>query len=122
MIPNGFLQFIFGSFLDGEASWWIYKSSTFVWRNSMTFPDPISFAADFVTILGIPLLAFSTYKTWREIKEERAEQNKLKKVSQDCLEFYNRDERVGINLVPLTTVVAIPRVGDTLFLPGETRD
>ena len=32
------------------------------------------------------------------------------------------DERCGINLIPLERVVAIPRPGDLVFLPGQTVD
>lgn len=46
----------------------------------------------------------------------------MKNVSQDCLEFTDPYERVGINLVPLERVAALPRPGDRVFLPGETHD
>ena len=88
----------------------------------MNWPDPISAVADVVTFIGIPALAFTSYQMWQEIKKVRAERNEIKIVSQDCLEFYDPDQRVGVNLVPLDTIVAIPRVGDTVHLPGETRE
>jgi hypothetical protein len=88
----------------------------------MTLPDPISLIADIFTFLGIPTLAISTWKLWREFKKDRDERKIVKNVSQDCLEFYDPREKVGVNLVPLDKVVAIPRVGDVVYLPGETHD
>jgi hypothetical protein len=85
---------------------------------SFTWPDPISFVADIVAIIGIPTLAVSTINLYREAKKAREPQT----VSYGCLEFDDVDERCGINLVPLEMVTAIPRVGDQVFLPGETHD
>jgi len=82
-------------------------------------PDPISLVADAVTFVGIPALACSTYQLWQGLRRERAERKAFRSVSQGCLEF--SDEKVGINLVPLETVAALPRPGDIVFLPGETR-
>src|ERR1700732_950136 len=79
----------------------------FIW------PDPSSFVADVVTIIGIPVLAVTTWKLYREYLKAR----EIKNVSQDCLEFAERG--VGINLVPLERVAAFPRPGDIVYLPGE---
>lgn len=76
----------------------------------------LSFVADVVTIVGIPVLLVTTVKFYREYLKGR----EIKNVSQDCLEFVDRRE--GINLVSLETVAAFPRPGDIVFLPGETRD
>ena len=85
----------------------------------MTFqlPDPISLVADIIAIVGIPTLAVSTTKLYKGAKKARQPQ----RVSHGCLEFSYVDQRCGINLVPLTEVTAIPRAGDRVFLPGETR-
>jgi hypothetical protein len=82
----------------------------------MPLPDPISLVADFITILGIPALAVTTWRFYREYRRGR----EIKIVSQDCLEFVERG--TGINLVPLEKVAAFPRPGDIVYLPGETRD
>jgi hypothetical protein len=86
----------------------------------MTFnwPDPISLVADIVTFVGVPIIAVSLYQLAQEFRRARVP----KGVSQDCLEFYDSREKVGVNLVPLKTVSAFPRVGDRVFLPGETHD
>lgn len=83
-----------------------------------SWPDPISFIADIVTVIGIPALAVSTIKLYREAKKARAPQT----VSYGCLEFYDEEEKCGVNLVPLEKITAIPRGGDHVFLPGETHD
>jgi hypothetical protein len=84
------------------------------------WPDPISLAADVVTFVGVPVLGWTMYKIWAELRRERAERKAFKSVSQDCLEF--SDDQVGINLVPFERVAAFPRPGDIVILPGETRD
>jgi hypothetical protein len=93
----------------------------------MTWPDPLSLAADVITIIGLPTLAWSTLRLWCEFKKERAEaierraeEERREIVSVGCLEF--SDERAAINLVPLEKVTAFPRPGDIVFLPGETRE
>jgi hypothetical protein len=78
-------------------------------------PDPISFVADLVTLFGIPALAYATYQLYKNAKRAREPQA----VSHGCLEFYDIENEVGINLVPLDTVVAIPREGDSVLLPGD---
>jgi hypothetical protein len=82
-----------------------------------TWPDPIGLVADVVTIFGIPAVYVSTRQFYREAKKAREPQS----VSQGCLEFNDTDQDVGINLVPLKDVTAIPRAGDRVYLPGETR-
>jgi hypothetical protein len=82
----------------------------------IAWPDPISLLADIVTIVGIPALWISTQQVYREYLKGR----EIRSVSQDCLEFTERD--TAINLVPLEKVVAFPRQGDIVFLPGETRE
>jgi hypothetical protein len=91
------------------------------------WPDPISLIADAVTIVGLPTLAFSTWRLWKDFRKEkadaearRADEERQQIVSVGCLQFSEND--VGINLVPLEKVVAIPRPGDFVFLPGETHD
>jgi hypothetical protein len=84
---------------------------------NFAWPDPISFVADVIAIVGIPTLYVSTKMLYRDVKKAREPQS----VSHGCLEFYDVDYRVGVNLVPLTDVTAIPRAGDVVFLPGETR-
>jgi hypothetical protein len=93
----------------------------------LQWPDPISLIADAVTIVGLPTLAWSTWKLWADFQTEkraavqrRAEEERRQTVSVGCLEF--SDERVGINLVPLERISVFPRPGDFIFLPGETRD
>jgi hypothetical protein len=83
---------------------------------TLTWPDPLSFFADVVTIVGIPLLVVTTYRLYREYSKSR----EVKNVSQDCLEF--NEKGTGINLVSLERVAAFPRPGDIVFLPGEMRD
>ena len=83
---------------------------------AFTWPDPISLVADTLTIVGIPTLAVANWQLYREYLKRK----EIKNVSQDCLEFTDRD--TGINLVPLERVAAFPRPGDIVFLPGETRE
>src|ERR1700730_5644773 len=76
--------------------------------------DPISFVADVVAIIGIPVLGVATWKLYRAYVKGRETKN----VSQVCLEF--SEKGIGINLVPLERVAAFPRPGDIVLLPGET--
>ncbi|MGO9650240.1 MAG: hypothetical protein ACLPOO_19585 [Terriglobales bacterium] len=85
---------------------------------SFTWPDPISLVADVIAIFGIPTLVVSTLQLYREAKKAREPQT----VSFGCLEFCNVEDNCGVNLVPLERITAIPRVGDRVFLPGETHD
>ncbi|MBS1822646.1 MAG: hypothetical protein JST61_11850 [Acidobacteria bacterium] len=83
-----------------------------------TWPDPISLVADAVTIVGVPILWF-TFRGWfKEWKYEREHNT----VSMGCMEFNNVDDRCGVNLVPLEDINAVPRIGDQVYLPGETHD
>src|SRR5690348_11854371 len=52
----------------------------------------------------------------------RAERGTIKGVSEDCLEFYDRQVNVAVNLISLGTTWVLPRPGDFVFLPEETRD
>jgi len=85
---------------------------------SFSWPDPISFIADVVTLVCIPTISVSTWKLYKQVKKAREPQS----VSHGCLEFADEDDRVGINLIPLEAVTAIPRVGDRVLLPGETHE
>jgi hypothetical protein len=78
------------------------------------WPDPISFVADIIAIIGIPTLAVTTYQFYQAYLKRK----EIKNVSQYCLEFNERG--TGINLVPLERVTGYPRPGDIVFLPGET--
>lgn len=80
----------------------------------MTWLDIFGLLADIITIIGVPVLTWTTWKLYQQYRESR----EIKNVSQDCLEF--NDQETGINLVPLNKVVAFPRPGDIVFLPGET--
>jgi hypothetical protein len=86
----------------------------------MTWPDPISLAADVVTFVGIPALALAMWGFYREYRKELAKRREVRFVSQGCLEFLNG--KVAINLVPLESVAAFPRAGDFVYLPGETHE
>ena len=83
---------------------------------TMTWLEILRLVADVVTIVGIPVLAVTTWNLYKEYRKGR----EIKNVSQDCLEF--NEQRTGINLVPLDMVAAFPRPGDTVLLPGETHD
>lgn len=94
---------------------------------SFNWPDPISLAADVITIIGLPTLTWSTVRLLSDLRKERAEATERRAeverreiVSVGCLEF--SDGRTGINLVPLEKVAAFPRPGDIVFLPGETHE
>jgi hypothetical protein len=82
----------------------------------------LNLIADIVAIIGVPVLVVSICKLYREHQRDRAEQRTIKGVSEDCLEFYDRQENVAVNLIPLETIRVLPRPGDFVFLPGETRD
>ncbi len=83
---------------------------------SFTWPDPISFAADMVTFIGIPALALSTWGLFRQLKKDRRQRG----VSEDCVSFCDVDAKCAINLVPFKQLAIIPRAGDHVYLPGET--
>jgi hypothetical protein len=73
---------------------------------SFAWPDPISLVADVVTIVGVPVLAVSTWKLYQDAKEAR----ELKGVGEDCLNFYDVTAKCGINLVPIKDFPIIPAV------------
>ena len=90
-------------------------------------PDPLSLGADIFTLLGVPTLGFGTWKLWKDLKKDRAEEAQRRIdaghreiVSQGCVDF--SDGKVGINLVPFEKLAALPRPGDFVVLPGETHD
>jgi hypothetical protein len=83
---------------------------------SFQWPDPISLIADVISIFGIPTLAVSTLSLYQDVKKAREPQA----VSHGCLEFYDANRKVGVNLVPLEEISAIPRAGDIVLLPGMT--
>lgn len=78
------------------------------------WPDPISFVADVVTFVGIPVLLYSTRGLYREFKEFR----RVKGVSEDCVTFLDVESKCAINSVPFKKTGEIPRVGDSVYLPG----
>jgi hypothetical protein len=82
----------------------------------------LNLIADIVTIIGVPVLVVTTRKLYREHQRDRAERRTIKGVSEDCLEFYDRQENVAVNLIPLETIRVLPRPGDFVFLPGEARE
>jgi len=87
----------------------------------MTWLDWFSFAADVVTFVGIPTLAYTTWNFYQQFKKESAERKVVKIVGEGCLEFYDLQQKVVINVVPLNKLPFPPRAGDRVFLPGETQ-
>lgn len=85
---------------------------TFAW------PDPISFIADIIAIVGIPTLAYSTKQLYADLTRAR----ETKVVSFECVEFNDIDARVAVNLVPFENMTSLPRVGDEVYLPGDLDD
>jgi hypothetical protein len=83
-------------------------------------PDPLSLLADIVTFVGIPSLGIGTWKLWNDLKKDRIDAGHRKIVSQGCIDFQHQG--VSINLVPFEKLAALPRPGDFVDLPGETRD
>jgi hypothetical protein len=81
-----------------------------------TWPDPISFVADIVTIVAIPTLGVATWNLYKQVKDSR----KLRGVTEESVTFYDVAKKTGINVVPFKNVMTVPRVGDHLYLPGET--
>jgi hypothetical protein len=79
----------------------------------------LSVLADIAGALGIPVLAYATCRLYKELQKERAERKTLRPVSAGCLEFFDSERRVGVNLVPLERVPLMPRPGDFVLLPGE---
>jgi len=87
-------------------------------RMNFTWPDPISLIADIVTFCCVPTLTIATIALWKQVKEAR----EIKIVSSKCVEFYDVDARIAVNLVPFENITTLPRVGDEVYLPGETYD
>ena len=83
---------------------------------SFAWPDPISFVADVVTLIGVPVLAYSTWGLYQQFEKERQPRG----VSENCVIFYDINGKCAINLVPFKQLAVIPRVGDHVYLPGET--
>ncbi|MGA8086711.1 MAG: hypothetical protein WCA10_05345 [Terracidiphilus sp.] len=82
------------------------------------WPDPLGFVADVITIVGIPILYWTfrgAYKDWKYEHEHNI-------VTMGCIEFNSLDKECGVNLVPIKSVNAVPRIGDEVYLPGETHD
>jgi hypothetical protein len=95
----------------------------------MTWLDWLSVVADGVTFLGVPILVMSALRLRHDLKKDRAEEAQSRIdathreiVSQGCLDFHDTRRKVGINLVPFEKLGALPRSGDFVMLPGETRD
>jgi len=44
--------------------------------------------------------------------------NELKGVAEDCLVFFDRQQKVAVNVIPLDKFRFLPRVGEHLYLPG----
>jgi hypothetical protein len=82
-------------------------------------PDPISFVADAISIVGIPVLFVSTIRLYKDTKKAREEAKRAKGVSEDCIIFRDESADCAINNVPFKKTGAIPRVGDFVYLPGE---
>lgn len=40
-------------------------------------------------------------------------------VTEDCIEFYDPDQKIGINLVPRWSLQFLPKVGEFVVLPGQ---
>ena len=78
---------------------------------ALIWPDPISLATDVVTFVGVPTLAWSTWKLWPDRKKDRAEgaERRIEAghqefVGQGCLEFYDVRMGAAVNLIPLRRV------------------
>jgi hypothetical protein len=83
---------------------------------TLNWPESISLTADVVTLLGIPILIAGTVALFFQLRADR----QLKGVGEDCLNFFDVDRKVTVNVVPYKATPAIPRVGETVYLPGET--
>ena len=93
---------------------------------SLTWMDWTGLAAEAITFIGLPTLALSMWRLWREVQNERLEADE-RRAEEACREIVSvgcqfSDEHAAINLVVLEKVVAFPRPGHIVFLPGETRD
>ncbi len=82
-----------------------------------TWPDQIiSRVADVLTLIGVPVLISSMWGFYQQFKKERQPRG----VSENCVSFYDVNAKCAINLVPFKQLAVIPRVGDNVYLPGET--
>jgi hypothetical protein len=91
--------------------------------------DAISLLVDVIALVGVPTLAWNTWKLRKDFRKDRAEEAERRTeakhqeiVSQGCLEFLDTGEKVAINLVALKKVTGLPRPGDLVMLPGETHN
>jgi hypothetical protein len=82
----------------------------------------LNLIAEIVTIIGVPVLVVSMFKLYREYQRDRAGRRTIQGVREDCVEFYDRQENVVVNLIPSEMIRVLPRPGDFVFLPGETRE
>jgi len=76
------------------------------------WPDPVSFVADIVTLIGVPVLTYSTWGLYKQFEKERQPRG----VSENCVSFYDVDARCAINLVPFKQLAVIPIVGNCVYL------
>jgi hypothetical protein len=102
------------------------------------WPDPISLVADVITFIGVPTLAWSLFELWQDRKRVRDEELKARQMAEEierrihtqrrailnqgCVDFADTRQGVTVNLVPFEKLVALPRPGDFVMLPGETRN
>lgn len=80
--------------------------------------DILAVAGSIASIIAIPAITLTYWQVYKIRKAALVP----KGVSEDCLEFLNEADRVGVNLVPLSKVTFLPRPGDTVLLPGTLRD
>jgi hypothetical protein len=100
-----------------------------VWFVALSWLDWFGVAADVITFVGVPTLGWSTWRLWQDQEKDRAEEAERRMeathrqvISQGCVDFEDTRQKVGINLIPFERLIAIPRPGDFVMLPGETRD
>jgi hypothetical protein len=86
-----------------------------IFRAWFAFWSPYASVVGFV--VGLPAVVGTYYESLKARQEaRRAREGSLH--AQDCLEFVAGDGTC-INLVPLDTLPAMPRVGDVILLPGH---
>jgi len=74
------------------------------------WPDPLSIAADLITVLGIPVLAVTLWKLWHGFQKLR----RRRSVSQDCVEFCLEKKTLALASLEGTHV---PHLGEVILLP-----